>query len=108
MAVQPCKGSFTNRPKYQTYIDDAHVDPRIVHEEVDNLLIFLFNSARDLGILHGKMHVISGRVDRLALLVCDSKFKSWCNIDHARIQKLLSGGQPLKTFFFFEGRENPN
>ena len=52
-------------------------------------------SSRDVGILHGKMHVISGRVDRLALLVCDAKFKSWCNIDHARIQKLLSKGVNL-------------
>ena len=30
------KGVFTNRPKYQNfvvYIDDAHVDPRTVHED---------------------------------------------------------------------------
>ena len=39
MAVQPCmKKSFPNMPKYQNFvalrtIDDAHVDPRIVHED---------------------------------------------------------------------------
>ena len=36
---------------------------------VDYLLIFFIScvavSVRDLRILHGKMHVISGRVDRL-------------------------------------------
>ena len=40
--------------------------------KIDNLLIFYSIScaavsARDLGILHGKMLVISGRVDRLAI-----------------------------------------
>ena len=41
--------------------------------KIDNLLIFFYLiscvavSARDLGVLHGKMHVISGRVDRLAI-----------------------------------------
>ena len=39
----------------------------------DNLLIFFYSiscfavSARDLGILHGKMHAKSGRADRLAI-----------------------------------------
>ena len=37
MAAQPCmKEPFTNRPKYQNivaYKDDAHVDPKIVHED---------------------------------------------------------------------------
>ena len=61
------------------YIDDAHVD-RGLQVKIDNLLIFYSNSfvavsACDLGILHGKMHVIPGRVDRLA------KLKSWHNID---------------------------
>ena len=40
--------------------------------KIDNLLIFysisiVAVSARDLGILHGKMHVISGRVVRLII-----------------------------------------
>ena len=41
--------------------------------DIDNLLIFFIQShfvavsARDLGILHDKMHVISGRVDRLPI-----------------------------------------
>ena len=40
--------------------------------KIDFLLIFYSKpcvavSARDLGILHGKMHVISGRVDRRAI-----------------------------------------
>ena len=52
--------------------------------KIDNLLLFYSNSfvavsARDLGILHGKMHIIPGRVDRLA-----AKFKSWCNIYRSR------------------------
>ena len=57
------------------------LDPRIVmmcmlarglYMKIDNLLIFysisfVAVSARDLGILHGKNDVISGREDRLAI-----------------------------------------
>ena len=40
--------------------------------KIDNLMIFYSHSfvavsARGLGILHGKMHVMPGRVDRLAI-----------------------------------------
>ena len=56
MAAQPCmKDSFTNTKILWLC---AHVDPRIVH--VDRQLFLVAVSARGPGILHDKMHVISG------------------------------------------------
>ena len=66
MAAQPCmKDSFTNRPKYQNFVAlrtivDAH-GPGTCR------LTLVAVPARGLGILHDKMHAISGRGDRLAI-----------------------------------------
>ena len=66
MAVQPCmKDSFTNTITLWLW---AHVDTRIVH-----LLILVAVSARGPGILHDKMHVISGRGEKTRHLVSKSK-----------------------------------
>ena len=55
------------------YIHDAHVGPRIVHEDWQPFSIsFVAGSAREMGILHGKMMSYQeGKIDSPFNLRCE-------------------------------------
>ena len=72
MAAQPCmKDSFTNRPKFQNFVAlrtlvDAH-GPEDCTCRLTTYSFLVAISARGPGILHDKMHAISGRGDSLVI-----------------------------------------